>query len=161
MCSVYTLENIVLTHLFHLFPFSSSYFFLLVWLSCLYVLRKESIWIILYGHSYSSSSSSKIVQKKKLPFCFSFILLIIIIVSLEFIRDNNLFVHMWYFTSIKENIFLSQWEDELNFCTEMNVLSRSHRTFFFQLFIFSSFFCSFFQSVNANEHYIDIYIPFF
>ncbi len=61
------LENVVLTHLFHLFPFSSSYFFLLVWLSCLYVRRKESIWIILYGHS---SSSSKIIQKKKISFFF-------------------------------------------------------------------------------------------
>ncbi len=40
--------------------------------------------------------------------------------------------------------------------------------FFFQLFIFSSFSCSFFQSldlsqlltVSASEHYMDIYIPF-
>jgi len=75
---------------------------------------------------------------------------------------------MRYFTTIKQNTFLNQSEDELNFCTHMNVVSRSHRTFFFQLFIFSSFSCSFFQSldvsqlltVSASEHCMDICIPF-
>jgi hypothetical protein len=106
-------------------------------------------------------------RKKKFP-SFSARILIVIVISSIYQRQSSICIYMRYFIIIKANTFLNQSEDELNFCTQMNVLSRSHRTFFFQLFIFSSFSCSFFQSLDlsrlltgsAREHSIDMYIPF-